>query len=219
MGATSIDLTNYDAVIFDLDGVLIDSEPIHFATMQQILAAEGRDVDAATYSLYVGMSLEATWEDLCGRLRLRHPPTYYQEIYLPLIAEALSVPLDPRPGATGLVAVLQSTRKPFAVASSSKRAWVETSLRAIGLREAFAVVVSADDVTRAKPDPELFLRAAALLGVEPARCLVIEDSPHGVQAARAAGMDVVAVRTPQTAGQGFAEATLVVDGLEELIEG
>jgi HAD superfamily hydrolase (TIGR01509 family) len=210
-----LDPTGYAAVIFDLDGVLLDSEPIHLAVINEILALEGHHLDEEANRAYLGVTTVACWEDLCARLRLRHPLDYYLGAY-DRILRALGRPIEPAPGVPELLRLLRRRGVPVALASSSRRPWIEASLAATGLSQAFPVAISGDDVSRGKPDPEIFRLTAQALGVEPARCLVIEDSPHGVQAARAAGMDVVAVRTPQTAGHPFEAATVVVDSLEAL---
>ena len=132
--------------------------------------------------------------------------------------KALGAPIEPQPGVRQVLAWLQARRVPRALASSSARPWIEASLRAIGLSEACSVVVAGPDVPRGKPAPGIFLLAARRLGVAPDRCLVLEDAPLGVQAGRAAGMAVLAVRTAQTRGHPFGEATWVVDSPEDVLE-
>jgi HAD superfamily hydrolase (TIGR01509 family) len=209
-----IDLARYSAVIFDMDGVLIDSEPIHQAATERILATEGHLLDPAIYRTYIGTTLWATWEDLCRRFQLRHPQNHYERCYTDEVLRALAEPLQAAPGVYQLVSGLRERGVPIALASSSQRAWVEATLRGIGLVTAFSAVVSGDEVALGKPAPDIFLLAARRLGVEPGQCLVIEDSPHGVAAARAAGIDVVAVRTPHVDSDLLAAATLVIDSLE-----
>jgi HAD superfamily hydrolase (TIGR01509 family) len=104
----------------------------------------------------------------------------------------------------------------LAVASSSQRLWIETTLRSLGLNAAFSVVVSADDVERGKPDPAIYRLAAERLGVAATDCLAIEDSPSGVVSARAAGMTVLGVRTLYTAHLHLDGAERIVDSLSEL---
>lgn len=208
---------DYAAIIFDLDGVLLDSEPIHYQMARQVLADDGLDLEEATYRTYTGMSLEATWRDLVVRLRLPRPAEHYQSRYLDAVTRALEHPIDPAPGATALIEWLRRRGIPIGLASSSKQVWVEASLRAIGLEGVFDAVVSADQVAGAKPDPELYVLAAHRLGVSPGRCLAIEDSLPGVRSARAAGMDVVAVRTPLNQTYPFDEATAVVPSLAALL--
>jgi HAD superfamily hydrolase (TIGR01509 family) len=128
---------------------------------------------------------------------------------------ALREPLEPASGARELIEQLRARGLKLAVASSSPRVWVEATLAALGLAESFEAIVAGDEVARSKPDPEIFLRAAEKLGVAPAHCLVIEDSPGGVAGAVAAGMRVVAVRSPLTGGRSFAEAALTIDSLAD----
>ena len=102
---------------------------------------------------------------------------------------------------------------PLALASSSNRDWVDAALDALGLRRFFAETVAGDEVTRGKPDPEIYLRAAQRLNAEPNHCVAVEDAPAGIASARAAGMAVVAVRTPMTADLPLSDATWVIDSL------
>ena len=205
-------------MLFDLDGVLLDSEPLRSRIARAMLATEGHEVPEEVGRAYLGRDAREIWEDLCRRFGLRHPPAYYDERFGAEVLKALEAPIEPQPGVRQVLAWLQARRVPRALASSSARPWIEASLRAIGLSEAFSVVVAGPDVPRGKPAPDIFLLAARRLGVAPDRCLVIEDSPLGVQAGRAAGMAVLAVRTAQTRGHPFGEATWVVDSLEDVLE-
>jgi HAD superfamily hydrolase (TIGR01509 family) len=130
------------------------------------------------------------------------------------------VTLPPCAGVEDLLAAAAGAGVPCAVASSSSAEWVVPHLGRLGLRDRFAAVVTSDDVggdpRRTKPAPDLFLAAAAAVGQPPARCVVLEDSPNGVRAGKAAGMAVVAVPGPMTAGLDFGGADLVVPSLVDL---
>jgi len=119
------------------------------------------------------------------------------------------------PGAAWLVGELKGRGLRLAVASSSRTAWVEACLQCLGLYAQFDTIVTGDMVTHGKPDPEIYLKAAAALGVPPAQCLAIEDAPKGVQAAHRAGMAVVAVDTPYTAALAIPEAVVRLHSLAE----
>jgi HAD superfamily hydrolase (TIGR01509 family) len=120
--------------------------------------------------------------------------------------------LHPCPGVQQLLSQLSACRIPFTLASSGPRRKVLFSLQRTGLAPAFPHFTCGDDVERAKPEPDVYLAAAALVGVAPTECLAIEDAPNGVRAARAAGMQVVAVTT-NFAASALAEANLVVNSL------
>jgi len=196
------------AVIFDMDGVLLDSEPLHHETVNAILAEEGKTLPREQYLAYVGTTLEDTWGDLARALELRRPYAYYAARYDAEILRQYAERSEPAPCARELVEALAERGLPLAVASSSRMAWVEACLQHLGLRERFAAVITGDMVARGKPDPEIYLRAAAALNVSPERCLVFEDAPKGVEAAVRAGMAVVAVETPYTRSLPTPGATL-----------
>ncbi|MGI9168834.1 MAG: HAD family hydrolase [Caulobacteraceae bacterium] len=180
----------FDAVIFDCDGCLVDSEILALEVELQALAEAGMTyeraafcrrfmglTDAAFFAALDADRLAALGEPLPVDFRRRHDDALLSAVDERLVEVA---------GATAAVAALG---RPKAVASSSHRVFLERKLRRVGLWEAFAPhVYSSDDVARGKPAPDLFLHAAAALGVPPGRCLVIEDSVNGVLAARAAGM-------------------------------
>jgi len=182
------------AIIFDMDCVLLDSEPLHHAAMNAVLAPHGERVDDPEFTSYIGSGARETWQAVLDRRGLPGPLepwiTEYDEAIIRIV-RAQGVPM---PGLLPLLDDLRAVGVPLAVASSSARAWIDATLATIGVRDYFAVVVSGTEVTHPKPAPDVFLRAAELLGVAPAGCAVIEDSPRGLEAARAAGMFVVALQ-------------------------
>jgi HAD superfamily hydrolase (TIGR01509 family) len=204
------------AVIFDMDGVLLDSEPLHFACLNRMLADDGVVVDEEENQAYIGGTQEATFQGVIQRHGLSGSLASYLAHYNAVVLEALAGPLEPAPGAVELVLSLRAADVPLALASSSDRRWIDATLRGLGLADAFPVIASGDEITRSKPAPDIFLLAAERLGVPPADCVAIEDSPNGLRAARAAGMAVVAVRTPYTAGLVLPDADVEVPSLTEL---
>ena len=203
------------AVIFDMDGVLLDSEPLHHVVVNDLLAEHGVRIDADHYKTYLGTTLEYTWEALIRRFHLPETLDHYRLRYSEAILESYRRHSVPAPGAPELVAGLRDRGLKLAVASSSRTAWVQAALGALGLGEAFDAVVTGDMIAHSKPDPEIYLLAAARLSMEPSRCIAIEDAPKGVAAARAAGMTVVGVRTAYTAHLPLDGAAMVLDDLTE----
>ena len=203
------------AVIFDMDGVLVDGEPLHYAAAQQVLAEHGATLDEETYRRFIGMTLDSFWEDLQARIGVRLDRDAYTRRYDAVVLERYRADTRVMPGARGLLARLRAARIPCALASSSKRAWVTAALEAAGLRGYFRVTIAGDEVARGKPDPEVYLAAARGLGVAPTACVVVEDAPAGITAARRAGMRVVAVRTAMTAGLSLDGADPIIDSLAE----
>ena len=202
------------AVIFDMDGVLVDGEPLHYAAINEILGEEAIQIDIPTYRRYLGTTLAHTWRDLAARHALAHDYAYYARRYDVAVTAQYRAHAVPTPGAHRLLARLQEAGVPCALASSSNRAWVETALAALDMGDAFDVVISGDEVREGKPDPEIYRTAAARLGVPPADCLVIEDAPAGIEAARGAGMRVIGVRTEMTEGLPLSGAERIIDSLE-----
>ena len=186
-----------EAVIFDMDGVLVDSEPMHFATTNEILARRGARLERVEYDGYLGMAEVEFFARLVERFDLTEPPERLARERVEASLAALSSgELLPMEGALESLILLRADGRRLALASSATRAQVGLVLDAFGLRTVFAAVVSAQDVARGKPAPDLFLEAASRLRVEPANCVVIEDAPLGVRAARAAGMVALALVPP-----------------------
>jgi HAD superfamily hydrolase (TIGR01509 family) len=204
-----------EAVIFDMDGVLLDSEPLHLDSINTVLATEGHRLSHEQNEAYLGTTLLHTWTDMHARFGLRRELDYYLGIYDAEVLRRLRQPLKPNPGVRELIGLLRERGIKLAVASGSQRGWIDATLASLGIADLLRVVVSGDSVARGKPAPDIFLRAADLVGVPPARCLVIEDAPNGILAAKRAGMRVVAVRTPFTSHLDLGDPDFVVDSLEE----
>jgi beta-phosphoglucomutase len=205
------------AVIFDLDGVLLDSEPLHHHAANAVLAEDGQPpLSVAQYSRYLGATDEDLWRDLHALRGLSQPHEYYLSRFGAQVLAEYRQHATAAPGAADLLDWLTACGLPLAVASSSRVQWVETCLDAIGLRRYFDRIVGGDMVTRGKPDPEIFLVAAQQLRAQPDRCVVFEDSPAGVAAASAAGMYTIAVCTPYTPPGVTHGAHFTVNSLAEV---
>lgn len=208
------------AVIFDLDGVLVDSEPAHVRGLSAVLAGHGHELTPEIYASLLGVAPYETWDRLAEQLALTGDPQEFLRRYVASVEEALRTPLAPKPGVVDLIERLRRARVRLAVASMGAASWVIATLEGLGLDGAFDAVVTSDDVRRGKPHPDVFLMAAERLNVAPADCLVIEDAPRGIEAARRAGMRALAVRTSYNAGLPLRAhgviASLVELGTEEL---
>jgi HAD superfamily hydrolase (TIGR01509 family) len=206
----------FEAVIFDMDGVLIDSEPIHFLVLEQLLARDGFALSRTENDDFIGATSEAMFRTLRQRHHLPRSLAEYLALYDEEIVRAFDTPRPLQPGVTRLMQWLRGHGKRTAVASSSRRVWIDATLRSLGLSEAFDVIVSGDDVQHGKPDPEIYRLAATRLRIRPEACLAIEDSPSGVVSARGARMAVLGVRTPYTAHLVLDGVLKTVDSLDEL---
>jgi HAD superfamily hydrolase (TIGR01509 family) len=205
-----------DAVILDFDGTILDTEWSEYVTVRDEFRLHGLHYTLEEFRERVGRVDGRHWseilqdrvgqrpdiDDIVARRRRAHHD---------MIAAT-----EIRPGVLSLLDRAERTGKALAVASSSSSSWVGRHLGERGLLHRFAVVTTRDQVARAKPWPDVFLEAARRLRVDPARCLTVEDSHHGVAAAKAAGMYCVAVPNPVTAGSDLSAADLVLGSLAEL---
>ncbi|WP_448331878.1 HAD family hydrolase [Streptomyces sp. DSM 41534] len=203
------------AVIFDLDGTLVDSEPLYYEAGRRTLQRYGiTGFSWEEHSQFIGIGTRETLETLRGRYRIEAPVEELLAVknrhYLELAATT-----EVFPAMRDFVELLRAAGHPLAVASGSSRSAIETALKATGLDALLPLYVSAEDVGRGKPEPDVFLAAARLLSVDPGRCVVVEDAGPGVEAARRAGMRCIAV--PYVAGpppddEPFASAGLLFRG-------
>jgi HAD superfamily hydrolase (TIGR01509 family) len=209
-------MVRFTAVIFDMDGVLIDSEPLHFAVANEVLSDVGQTLSREENEEFIGTTTEYFWDALIERKQLPRTRTYWEARYDEVVLRLLARPWPAASGVSELVRHLQGLGVKLAVASSSKRTWIDATLVSIGLADAFEAEAAGDEVRRGKPEPDIYVLAAERLGVLPERCLAIEDSPNGVLSARRAGMAVLGVRTPYTAHLTLDGAQLVIDSLTQL---
>lgn len=181
-----------NAVIFDMDGVIIDSEPIHFMSDKMTMLDYGFELTDQELHKYVGISNPIMWEEMREQYgmvatveELLHKQMYYKKL---LFGDREIQSIE---GIENLLKILKDSDIRIGLASSSPRGFIELILSNLGIIEYFAVVVSGEEVERSKPAPDIFLKAAELLKVNPSNCIVIEDSRNGVKAAKDAGMKCI----------------------------
>jgi HAD superfamily hydrolase (TIGR01509 family) len=202
-----------EAVIFDCDGTLVDSEPLARVAWERALAPHGYEIDDEEYAKLVGLPYLRVHGFFAGRIPGLPGPEEFWTGYSGTLFTLIDEQLVPFPDAIETVHALLERRIPVAVASSSPRARLDRTLRRAGLADAFPVTVAGDEVARGKPAPDMFLAAAERLGVKPASCAVIEDSAPGVAAARAAGMRAIGVARGNGDAAALGGAHAVLDRL------
>ena len=208
----------YRAVIFDMDGVLVDSEPAFFEAVNELLAPAGKRVEWEQYQSLLGTSMKFTWRGVLDMVGMGGEDVGpYIDRYDTALIDHLRRPRALLPGVDAIIHDLKERAVPIAVATSSRQEWVEALLvDAAGLAlDTFDAVAWRQMVERGKPAPDLYLKAAELLAVAPERCIAIEDTPPGIEAAQAAGMYAVQVRAASSAFPPLERADLVIETLAE----
>jgi HAD superfamily hydrolase (TIGR01509 family) len=193
-----------EAVIFDLDGLMVDSEPLAREAWRVFLADYGHVLDAETVDAMLGLRLMDSARVVRERFGL--PLTLEQIANLP-------GNLQPMPGVREVLAAVDGRGLRRAVATSSPKIYAPLALREIGVADGFEALITGGMVARGKPAPDIYLAAAAALSLPPAACLALEDSPNGVGAAKAAGMRCVAVPNELSAGLDLSAADAVLPSL------
>ena len=197
------------AIIFDFDGLLVDTETAIYESWKEVYRIHGQTLELATYKQCVGSDFgqfnpETELENRTGKT-FNWPIINMEREQM--IRERLSMQ-DARPGVREFIKKAGAQGLRLAVASSSSRAWVAGWLEKLNIRKHFHALRNRDDVERIKPHPDLFLAAAEALGIPPAESLVMEDSENGLRAAKAAGMPCAIVTNPVTTGGDFSGSLL-----------
>ncbi len=208
------------AVIFDLDGLIIDSEPLQLRAINQALAPVGITLTEADWVQRVGYKSIETIRLLRAQHGFDRDPEEIERAkvraYQQIIREDGALKL--MPGVSEAIHACQRAQLALALASSSIRADITVILEVFELSGLFEVIVAGDEVSKGKPDPEIFLKAAEGLAVDPAACLVLEDAPSGIAAANAAGMVSIAIPNRFTRHQNFDGAQVIIATLFDFVK-
>lgn len=206
-----------DAVVFDLDGVLLESEEVWDSVREAYVGERGGRYDADVQRAMMGMS-STEWSHYLHEVA--GVPDEAEEINEEVVRRMLAAYGERLPLVPGAVEVVRRVAAwfPLGLASSSNRELIDRALDVSGLAECFAATVSSEEVARGKPAPDVYLEAARRLGVAPGRCAAVEDSHGGIRSAKAAGMRVVAIPNPTYPPdeEALAQADAVIDSLDEL---
>jgi HAD superfamily hydrolase (TIGR01509 family) len=198
------------AALFDNDGLTLNTERAWTRAEHALFARYGQTFTMDHKRELLGTAPEVSAAKL-ERMLGQPGPALSDELY-DLAVEQVAMDVEPMPGAIAILAALTQAGVPVGLVSNARRRFVEPALRAAGMHDAFAVVVTVDDVARPKPAPDAYLAAAAALGAEPGACAVLEDSPTGLAAGRAAGAMTIGI--PSVAGV-MLDADVVGASLED----
>ena len=204
-----------EAVLFDMDGVMVDSEPLWTEAEKQLLARRNLRYSPSLKSTMMGRDARGAVAHLIEHYGLAESVDQLMEERNQLIAEFFKEHLQAIPGASELVRSVMAAGIMTGLVSSSPKPLVELALEKIGLNRLFDLIMSGDQVVRGKPAPDIYITAARTLGVTPQNCLVIEDAPHGVAAAKGAGMCCLAISSSVSVEE-LALADKVVSGFEKV---
>lgn len=217
----------FSAIIFDVDGLIVDSEELYSRTYIETLEQFGKTIAREDYTACVGIPVEDNAAHAVKHFRLNTTPEAYCDAWMDRFEDAISTPggIDLMPGILDLLDHVRG-KLPLGIASSTKRPRMTTTLTngllphldVDSLDEMFSAILSGSDVIHTKPAPDIYLLAAEQLEVEPSGCLVFEDSQAGVIAAKSAGMTVWAVPNFFTSHQDHSQADRILDSLNEAIE-
>ncbi|MBD5137630.1 MAG: HAD family phosphatase [Lachnospiraceae bacterium] len=200
------------AIIFDMDGVLIDSEPVHFEANKKIMKGFGHDLEYEYYKQFIGSTLTHMWqvlkEDYGIEDEIESLNKMSEQGSKDIIGKDGYIKI---PGACELVEMFRKNKLRLAVASSSAPDIIDNVVSSLGIKQYFDILVSGMNVAHPKPAPDIFLNAAELLEVDSSECMVIEDSANGVNAARSAGMTCVGYINPNSGVQDLSNAHYLVE--------
>jgi HAD superfamily hydrolase (TIGR01509 family) len=204
-----------EAVVFDLDGLMFDTEALFASVASEMLADRGKVFTPEIMRAMIGRRAAEAGEAFRRLSGLDEPVEDLMVEVRQRFYARMDAAVHPTPGLFVLLDRLESRRLPRAVATSSRRSYAEGLLTRHGLIGHFAFVLTGDDVTRGKPDPEIYLKAAGRFGLDPRSMLVLEDSDAGLSAAKAAGAFAVGVPHEHSPGDGLGKADLIVPRLDD----
>lgn len=205
----------FEAILFDMDGVIVDSEPLHIRAERKTLEPFGLDISDDAFHAYMGRTPKVLLQGFIADYNL---PVSIDDLYPVHAANLLALykhEVTAIPGALEIIGEFKQAGLTLGVASSSDRSLIDTVLNKFNLEPFFTAVTSGEEVDHPKPAPDIFLLEAARLGCTPANCLVIEDSTNGILAAGAAGMTCIGFRSPNSHNQEYSGADLVIDSLTD----
>lgn len=206
------------AVIFDMDGVLIDSQPLHYEIDIRVIQACGYPADLNTVTPYTGISNPDRWPKYRENLNLAPSPEKLIEMAEQAMRDIFNeADLVASPGIPALLKGIKELGLHCGVASASSHELIELVLDHTGIAQYFDAITSGEDVSVSKPAPDVYLKAAQKSGYAPEQCIAIEDSAVGILSAKNAGLTCIGYKNPNTYGQDFTHADYVADHFDQCI--
>lgn len=205
------------ALVFDMDGVIIDSEPIHTELTVDVLKDVGVTPTENEIYEFVGVRNEEMWDALIKRYNINESIEKLmarQKAYK--IERFFNAKLEPIDGVLDLLRAANRKGLKIALATSSPRYFAKYVLKAVKVAVFFDILVTADEISNSKPDPEIYLKAAEALGLLPDECIAVEDAYYGIMAAKSAGMKCIGFINPNSGNQDTSMADYVVSSLREI---
>jgi HAD superfamily hydrolase (TIGR01509 family) len=215
------------AVIFDMDGVLVNTEPHHLIIEKKLFTDLGLKISEEEHGSYLGKSSLQMWKEIAAKHNLHDKPEILAQNNSEAIISYFSNPgkIDLIPGVRNILDRLSEKGIPMAIASSSEPGVIDLFISSAGLEQYFHHKVSTEIVGKSKPEPDVYLYTSRLLSVDPAECIVIEDSPNGIKAAKSAGMVCISYKADpgrvldhSMADESFGDFLLLPGILEKYME-
>ncbi|MEW6095248.1 MAG: HAD family phosphatase [bacterium] len=204
------------AVIFDMDGLMVDTEPLYSVAMSQIAEKRGKCFTLDIKQKVMGRLPIESLTIFKEQLGLNESPEKLLEEREEIYGKILAQNVKPMPGLFSILELLSKMSIRKAIASSSQRVWIDLIVNKLGILDQFEIIVCGQEVKHGKPKPDIYLLAAKKLNLNPEQCLVLEDAVSGVEAAKSANMKCIAIPNQFTQGLDFSNADLVANSLEEI---
>ncbi|MFD0710533.1 HAD family hydrolase [Paenibacillus sp. GCM10027626] len=207
----------FTAFIFDMDGVIIDSEPLHFKVDKYVMNTLGFDISTAELEQYVGMTNPEMWTRLKEKYAIgasvEEIINLQVQTKLTLLKESDEQPIE---GIVALLELLKQKNKRIGLASSSPRSFIEAVLDKFNVKSYFHSIISGEEVEHGKPAPDIYLKSAEMLETQAGACIVLEDSRNGIKAAKAAGMKCIGYINENSGHQDLSQADCIVENIKEI---
>ncbi|WP_147535495.1 HAD family hydrolase [Bacillus marasmi] len=207
------------AFIFDMDGVIINSEPMHEKIELSVAAEQGIELEDDNLEKYVGMRSRDMWESIIAERNFKVDVNVILNVAEQRKVQYIDThDIEPIEGIKDLLEHLSKLRYRIALASSSSKPFIEAVLNKFEITHFFEEIVSGDDIKEGKPAPDIYLEVARRLGINPGSCLVLEDSENGVKAGNTAGMKTIGFTNPESGNMNLSEAKNIVKSIHDVLK-